>query len=147
MPKSLSELTYQRGGQLVLLHNHPDSVSLSTRDLLILARPGVTRVTAYGQAGAWFAAGKGTKISKLAKVLEAAKIELYWQIRLLAEFRIYPIGIEAHILNLALHRAGIIHYTSRLEKTCARLYARESKRFEAAVEEIVLAIKRDPSWT
>ena len=147
MPEALSKLTYQRGGQLVLLHNHPASVSLSTRDLRILARPGVKKITAYGQAGAWFAADKGVEIGRLAQALEAANEELATQLHLLKKRWINTDGIEAHIRNLALARAGIIHYTSRLDKNRARLYAKEVKAIEAAVEEIVLAIKRDPSWT
>ena len=120
----------------------------SPEDLLILARPGVKKITAYGQAGgAWFAAGKGAAISRLARVLESASIELDRQLLQLEARGIRTAGMDAHILNLALHRAGIIHYTSNLDKTRTRLYAREREQFEATVQEIVSAIKRDPSWT
>jgi hypothetical protein len=146
LPEEISRRTHLRGEQLVLLHNHPDSVSLSPDDLLILARPGVKKVTAYGLAGAWFAAENGAEISKLAGVLGAARVELSRQLSLLSARGVNTAGMETHIRNLALARAGIINYTSNLDKTRARLYSRESELIEIAVQEIVFAIKRDPSW-
>ncbi|MCL2076027.1 MAG: phage minor head protein [Betaproteobacteria bacterium] len=142
LPEDISKRTYQRGEQLALLHNHPDSVSLSGKDLLILARPGVAKILAYGHTGAWFAAEKGAEMSKLALVLDAAKTELKRQTSLLSLHRINTGGIQAHILNLALARAGIISYTSKLDKTRALLYDRGKDAIEAAVQEIVYAIER-----
>jgi len=153
LPDDISKRTFERGEQLVLLHNHPaqvplsTSVSLSTIDLLILERVGVTKAMAYGKAGAWFAAEKGAEMGRLAGILEAAQVELDKQIYLLNKRGIDTSGMTAHIRNLALARAGIINYTSRLDKTRTQVYAQEHKLIDAAVQEIVLAIKRDPSWT
>jgi hypothetical protein len=146
-PEQVSRLLDDRNSQLALLHNHPDSFSLSPDDLLLLARPVARKVTAYGHDGSWFAAEKGTEISKLARVLEAAGVALTKQLDLLDARWVNVRGMEAHIRNLALARAGIINYTSRLEKTRARLYAQEIKAIEAAVQEIVVVIERARSWT
>ncbi|GHU21442.1 hypothetical protein AGMMS50243_19160 [Betaproteobacteria bacterium] len=142
-PKALEPLFLDRDSALVLLHNHADSRSLSKQDLMQLTYPGVKRVVAYGHdRKSVFSATKGAEIDLLPQVKEAAAEECANQLDLLLRRGLNMEGLEAHLLNLGLERAGIIHYDAKLEPKRNRVYIHEKAAIDAAAEEIVRAINR-----
>ena len=126
----------------MLLHNHPDSVSLSPKDIAHLSHVGVSRVVAYGHNGSSFAASRGPDIVRLVEVLEAAKSERERQIKLLSRRGLSLSGFNAHLLNMALDRAGIIRYEAKLEAKRDKVYIQERVAIDAAIDEIAHAINR-----
>ncbi|MDR1351248.1 MAG: hypothetical protein LBJ59_10860 [Zoogloeaceae bacterium] len=142
LPLEISRLLDDRAASVVLMHNHPSSHSLSAGDLTLLARPGANKAVVHGHDRSWFAATKGANMARLEMALETAGIELDRQIYLLSQRGLGITGIEAHLRNLALNRAGIIRYEYALDSRRARLYTKERAALDAAVEEITLAIKR-----
>jgi hypothetical protein len=142
LTEEISRLLDDRKSALAMLHSHPDSLSLSPQDLTLLTRPGAARIVAYGHDKSWFAAGKGEKIARLVKVMEAADEELARQIVELRRRGLNPAGLEVHLRNLALDRAGIIRYEYALDSRRGRLYTGESKVLNSAVAKIARAMER-----
>ncbi|GHT96746.1 hypothetical protein AGMMS49545_22590 [Betaproteobacteria bacterium] len=141
-PANVSRMLDDPNAALVLHHNHPNSLSLSSKDLSHLTRPGGYRVVAHGRDGALFSAIKGAEISKLAQAVEAAQVELDRQIVLASQRRLLLGGFEAHIMNLALDRAGVIKYQGILDAARSKVYVTEKAAIDAAVDEVYWAIKR-----
>ncbi|MDR2031282.1 MAG: hypothetical protein LBP86_03265 [Azoarcus sp.] len=142
LSKEISALLNDRKAALALLHSHPDSLSLSPQDLTLLGRPGAARIVAYGHDKSWFAAEKGEKVARLMKVMEAADEELSRQIIELRRRGLNLDGLEAHLFNLALSRAGIIRYEYALDPRRGGLYTGESKVLDNAVAAIARAMER-----
>lgn len=107
--------------RVTLVHNHPDSVSLSGPDLIQLAKVGVERVVAVGHDGSVYEAsaaaayGLGTTIAERYDELLGRVLD-----RLAADSRLDNNGQAAlypqasHIVALVLDRAGIIRYSAHL---------------------------------
>jgi hypothetical protein len=115
LTEEISDLLSDRKSSLALLHSHPDSLSLSPQDLTLLARPGAARIVAYGHDKSWFAAERGANSARLIKVMESADEELSRQLVELVRRGLNPDGLEAHLRNLALDRAGIVRYEYALD--------------------------------
>ncbi|GHT94088.1 hypothetical protein FACS1894116_07540 [Betaproteobacteria bacterium] len=143
IPQEVKDVWNDKERSLVLLHNHPDSVSLSPGDLSHLSHVGVARVVAFGHDHkSTFSATRGKNIEWLAQGMEAAKEATGLQLDLLARRRINMDGLEAHLLNLGLERAGIIRYQAKLDTKRNKVYLQEKAAIDAAAEEIFHAINR-----
>jgi hypothetical protein len=136
------EFTQNRNLALVLHHNHPDSRSLSIGDIEVLSRRGVVRTFAHGHDGSQFSAQKGANIGYLDRVKEVSQETTQRQIALLLRRGLHLPGFEAHLRNMAMHRAGVIEYHAKLDRRRSQIYYKEKAAIDAAVDEIALAIKR-----
>lgn len=74
--------------------------------------------------------------------LDAAKHEIWQQTSLAQRRGLFLESLEAHLINLALARTGIIDYQFRFDKTRQDFYMNEQVALAAMVEEAVLKIKR-----
>ncbi|GHU25227.1 hypothetical protein FACS189488_11720 [Betaproteobacteria bacterium] len=144
IPQEVKDVWNDKERSLVLLHNHPDSVSLSPGDLSHLSHVGVARVVAFGHDHkSTFSATRGTNSSQLSDfVVTAGDSEARRQIFRLAERGLWLDDYRAHLLNMALDRAGIIRYESKLDAKRNKVYIKEKAAIDAAVDEIVNAITR-----
>ncbi|GHU13446.1 hypothetical protein AGMMS50225_23470 [Betaproteobacteria bacterium] len=144
IPDEVKKVWDNKDAALVLQHNHPDSVSLSPGDLSHLSHVGVARVVAFGHDHkSTFSATRGTNSSQLSDfVVTAGDSEARRQIFRLAERGLWLDDYRAHLLNMALDRAGIIRYESKLDAKRNKVYIKEKAAIDAAVDEIVNAITR-----
>lgn len=101
--------------RLVLHHNHPRSMSLSSVDVQhLLARRGMVEIFAHGHDGSWYWAESLRKRNALdmAKYGDIAMGDAY---NILAENRIFIDEMLApHFLNIALDQVGAIVYKFQL---------------------------------
>ncbi|MDR3213515.1 MAG: hypothetical protein LBT71_06310 [Azoarcus sp.] len=139
LPARVSTMLDTPGAAMVLHHNHPDSVSLSPRDLGFLARPGGHRVVAHGHDGSMFSAAKGDGVARLEIAINAARAEIRSQAR--------TRGIDLgdwlpHLVNMSLSRAGIIRYNFSLAPSQNTAYVKYAVIFEKILAEAVAAIAR-----
>ncbi|GHT80966.1 hypothetical protein AGMMS49960_03630 [Betaproteobacteria bacterium] len=142
IPEEVKKVWDNKDAALVLQHNHPGSVSLSSPDLAHLSHVGVSRVVAYGHDGSSFAATRGADIGRMEQVIEAAKNARAQQLALLMQRGLTLTGFDAHLLNMALDRAGIIRYESKLDAKRNKVYIKDKAAIDAAVDEITHAINR-----
>ncbi|MDR0233705.1 MAG: phage head morphogenesis protein [Zoogloeaceae bacterium] len=144
LPEDIVSLSYDQNASITLLHNHVDSFSLSPQDLLVLSRAGVKKVTAYGHDTSWFAAEKGAEMKRLERVMDVAENTLKERLNALYKNGMNSeelAGFYNHLLNLALERAGIIHYDYSMVVQRRRVYARNGAVFESVVDAILKAME------
>ncbi|GHT98812.1 hypothetical protein FACS1894154_04750 [Betaproteobacteria bacterium] len=143
IPQEVKDVWNNKGSALVLLHNHPDSLSLSPDDLAPLSHVGVSRVVAFGHDHkSTFSATRGKNIEWLAQVMEAAETEQAHQLDLLFRRSLNMDGLEAHLLNLGFERASIIRYEAKLDAKRNKVCIQEKAAIDAAAEQIAHAINR-----
>ncbi len=136
IPDELTRQADDPDRRIAYHHNHPESCSLSPSDLAIMGkRPGLFRVVAYGHDGSWFRAER-RDLRNLEILLDVVRIELRHQGQWAAQRRLSLRGLEAHLTNLALHRAGLIDYDFALDQNRERFCKRE----QAALDQIVIAL-------
>ncbi|GHU13429.1 hypothetical protein AGMMS50225_23420 [Betaproteobacteria bacterium] len=144
IPDEVKKVWDNKDAALILLHNHPDSFSLSPDDLAHLSHVGVSRVVAFGHDHkSTFSATRGANSSQLSDfVVTAAGSEARRQIVRLAQRGLLLEDYHAHLMNMALDRAGIIRYEAKLDAKRKKVYLQEKAAIDAAVDEIVNAITR-----
>ena len=104
-------------------------------------RPGLLRIVVHGHNGAWFQADRlDSKDFDMA--LDAAKHEIWKQTGLARRRGLFLEDLEAHLICLALSRAGIIDYQFELDDTRKRFYTNEQVTLDSMVNAAVLKIKR-----
>jgi hypothetical protein len=74
--------------------------------------------------------------------MEAAKEERSRQLNILRLRGLNPDGLEAHLRNLAVDRAGIIRYEYALDSRRGKLYTQENRVLDNAVAAIARAMER-----
>jgi hypothetical protein len=106
---------------LVLVHNHPNGVGLSGDDLIQLEKPGVAAVAAVGHDGSLYLAGRGRRFDRdffEPAQYSAARAAALKAIRdALASGALTSESVDrqfAHVVSLALARAGVITYQADL---------------------------------
>ncbi len=120
LPEPLADVLMHIPLGATLVHNHPDSVSLSDADLSQLAKVGVSRVVALGHDGSVYEAstalrfGNGASVESrygpvLQRVLDRVIRESQYAGASLAG--LYP--HIPHVVALIFDRAGVIHYSLR----------------------------------
>ncbi|GHT96172.1 hypothetical protein AGMMS49545_20500 [Betaproteobacteria bacterium] len=126
-----------RGETLRMVHNHPDSVSLSLADLALLRYPAVVEVEAVGanRASSYLTAS-APGFSRLTVHLQNRLKKLRKELS--AKYNI-PFEIYDHIQNLALQQNGMIGYQFRLSSAQKQLLKHEN--FAAALSEISTVLK------
>ncbi|MTW21034.1 hypothetical protein [Allochromatium palmeri] len=132
----------ERPRRFVLHHNHPDSVSLSLRDVSQLSKKGIAEIVADGHDGSWFAAQPGENMSRFEAVLSAVDSAMFKAVREAQRRGASLSGVEAHIVNMALQRAGIIGYRFELSAPKANFMRQESELASRIVEQLVASIVR-----
>jgi hypothetical protein len=137
------DLTYDLNHEALratLVHNHPDSVSLSGSDLFQLAKVGVERVVAVGHDGSVYEATVGAEFRAGDPVEYQYPILLRRLVdRLDREAQLsggnlsalYP--HTAHVLALILDRAGVVHYSARPSLDTWNLF----QRYRSVIQRIV----------
>jgi hypothetical protein len=106
---------------LVLIHNHPHSLGFSADDLVQLEKPGVTAVVAVGHDGSVYIAARGRLYDR----------DMFEPVQYAAARKAVTLGVRealvahmltdervdahfAHLISLALERAGVIDYYTDL---------------------------------
>ena len=140
IPARAAALLDDRSVALVIHHNHPDSLSLSAVDLGLLTRDGVVRVTAHGHDGATFSATRGQNISLLTAMQMVAKKESRRQFAEAAMRGLNLTGLEAHLINLALHQLEAISYSFSLDVQRLESYTADAVAFDRIISEISNAL-------
>jgi hypothetical protein len=113
---ALQKSLNNRRENIVIHHNHPDDLSLSAQDILVLFKyPGLVQVLAHGHQGSYFSAEKvKINIDFLAGnvLLDALSIRLKKLMRRFStEFQAGLFnGVQAHMINNALAKHGLINY-------------------------------------
>jgi hypothetical protein len=142
IPDELTRLANDPARKIAYHHNHPDSFSLSPGDLAVMGkRPGLFQVMVYGHDGSRFRAERRDFLY-FEVALEAAKHGIWQQTGLARRRGLFLESLEAHLINLALARAGIIDYQFELDETRQRFYADEQVALDNMVDTAVLKIKR-----
>ncbi|KAB2929850.1 MAG: hypothetical protein F9K25_10145 [Candidatus Contendobacter sp.] len=142
IPAELTQMADDPTRKIAYHHNHPDSYSLSPGDLAVMGkRPGLFQILVYGHDGSWFRAERHD-FREFEMVLDAAKHEIWQQTGLARRRGLFLESLEAHLINLALARAGVIDYQFQLDEDRQRFYANERTALENMVDAAVLKIKR-----
>jgi hypothetical protein len=125
-----------------LVHNHPDSVSLSGSDLFQLAKVGVERVIALGHDGSVYEATAASEYRAgdpieyqypilLRRVLD--RLDREAQLSGSNLRALYP--HTAHIMAVILDRVGVVHYSARPSLDVWNLF----QRYRPVIQRIVNA--------
>lgn len=126
-----------RGETLRILHNHPDSVSLSLADLALLRYSAVIEVEAVGaNRVSNYLATAAPGFPRLTEHLQNSLKKLRKELS--AKYNI-PFAIYDHIQNLALQQNGMIGYQFRLSSAQKQLLKHEN--FAAVLAEISVVLK------
>ena len=111
LPKKHLVRAEEKNSRLVLHHNHPQNMSLSSVDIQhLLGRQGMVEIFAHAHDGSWYWAESLRKRGALgmAKYGDIAIVDAYC---VLAGYGIYlDPRLAAHFLNLALDRVGAVVY-------------------------------------
>jgi hypothetical protein len=106
---------------LVLIHNHPHSLGFSADDLVQLQKPGVTAVVAVGHDGSVYIAARGPRYDRdmfePVQYAGARKAVTLGVTEALAAHTLTNERVDAHfahVISLALARAGVIDYYTDL---------------------------------
>lgn len=126
IPDELTRLANDPSRKIAYHHNHPDGFSLSAGDLRVMAkRPGLYEFLA-----------RRRDVHDLEAMLDVAKVELRHQGQWAARRGLSLRGLEAHLTNLALQRAGLIEYEFVLDAARERLCQHE----QVALNQIVAVL-------
>lgn len=142
LPTDLVQVLSERAARVMLHHNHPNGFSLSLKDISVLfGHPGLHELIVHGHDGSSFGARRllGGDVSPQ---LAAARSEHTRQLRLLMQRGVAATGLEAHLLNTALARAGLIAYRYVLDASRSAAYAAEAALFEQAIVAVTDAVLR-----
>jgi hypothetical protein len=141
IPPKTRALLDDKNARTILHHNHPDSYSLSGKDLDKLAYPGGWKVVAHGHDGSVYSAerivGMARHIQRAHSAANAAVIE---NSRL---FRVETEGIRAHLVNRALAEAGVIKYDFTLSPSLQAMVDSAPATYDRLVADAVAAIRRE----
>lgn len=118
------------GADIVLVHNHPQSASLSRADLGQLAKPGVYGIVAVGHDGSVYFARAGRAFPGAAfesVTYKMVSAEMNRALRVQgpssrAMSAVFERHYE-HLVALVLHKSGVIEYRARLSAERAASYA------------------------
>ena len=106
---------------IVLVHNHPANVGLSSNDLRQLTKPGVLAVVAIGHEGSVFVAAAGPRFDREffhERQYEGARAEVLKKLRAEWPSSSLPVAVSdahfSHLVTQSLSRAGIVRYWFRL---------------------------------
>lgn len=120
LPAPLAEMLARMPLDATLVHNHPDSVSLSGADLFQLAKVGVSRVVALGHDGSVYEASAAARFGEGASIESRYDAVLQCVLdRVIRESQFSGadlVGLYPHIphvVALIFERAGVIHYSVR----------------------------------
>lgn len=142
VPAELTKLASDPNQQIAYHHSHPDSFSLSLRDLgLLNRRPGLAKVVAHGHDGSWYQAIRGD-MKNFNDILIAADSEMDRQADLVRRRGASIAGIDAHLVNLALDAEGVIQYQYKLSPELSDHFEKDRAAYEQIVDELRYAIKR-----
>lgn len=98
-------------------------------------------MVAYGHDGSWFRAQR-INTKDLDVALDIARIELKNQGQLALLRGLSLIGLEAHLVNLALQAAGMIDYTFSLNPLRAQFFADEQQALGQIVKALTQRIQQ-----
>ncbi len=142
IPAAVTSAAADPKAQIVIHHNHPDSLPLSPHDLSRLAQyPGLAEVVAHGHDGSAFAATRpGGAVDR--DLIQAATDGLIKPLRDAAIRGVVFAGLEQHLVALALHSAGVIRYSYRLDAARAAVLRAQAQEAQTIVDAIVAAIGR-----
>jgi hypothetical protein len=142
IPAELTQFANDPTRKIAYHHDHPDGFSLNTGDLRVMAkRPGLYEVVAYGHDGSRFMARR-RDFQDFEIALESARHEIWQQTGLVRRRGLFLEDLEAHLINLALARAGIIDYQFELSEKRQRFYTSEQTALDSMVDAAVMKIKR-----
>lgn len=120
LPPAIFEVLSRLPLNATLIHNHPDSVSLSGADLVQLAKIGVTRVVALGHNGTMYDASAASDFGQGDAVQYRYDLVLTRVIdRIARESRLTGANLDGlyphipHIAALVFDRADVIRYQVR----------------------------------
>lgn len=109
------------GVRLVLIHNHPHGVGFSADDLIQLGKPGVAAVVAVGHDGSVYVAAAGGRYDPdffaqdQYKIVRAGVEDAVREALALRTVSKDSVETQfAHLVSLALARAGVISYHAAL---------------------------------
>lgn len=137
---AVDALLRQTDVQLRVTHNHPSSHGLSGADLEQLAKGGVDVIEAVGADGSRYEAMRGScfdanrLIASQYAIVEAAVTRFLSQTRRASDDRAEIDAHVAHLVALALEKARVIQYRSRLAQARAASYRRYGVMFGYAAE-------------
>lgn len=138
----------REGADLVLVHNHPASTSLSQQDLSHLEKPGVTAVVAIGHDGSVYAASKPLASARVrqcdpecyAKVRDEVSKALRLELPQMAPDASAAASFSTHLTLLALAKAGYYDYFSRMASDRRLIFERHAVAFGRVVASARAAI-------
>ncbi|MDR2186998.1 MAG: hypothetical protein LBE62_02975 [Azonexus sp.] len=141
IPPKTWDLLNNKNARVNIHHNHPDSYSLSGKDLDKLAYPGGWKVVAHGHDGSVFSAAKIPGMAKhIEKAHSAALAAVIQDAKL---FRVRTEGVRAHLVNLALARAGVIKYDFTLSSGLQAIMDAAPATYDRIIADAVAAITRE----
>ena len=145
----------QPGSEIVLIHNHPTSTSLSWADLSFLSKPGVAAVVAIGHDGSVYAAMRGRRfacerVSRLVyqRAADAARESLDRETQISAsatEGANLPQYLS-HIMADNLRVLRVIEYRAVMAKERWQAYYTYRHLFEGSLSAHVAAILSRPTF-
>ena len=142
IPDELTKLASDPNQQIAYHHSHPDSFSLSLRDLgLLNLRLGLEKMVAHGHDGSWYQATRGD-MQNFNDILIAADSEMDRQADLVRRRGASITGIDAHLVNLALAAEGVIKYQYTLSPALSAFFEKDRVAYEQIIDELRYAIKR-----
>ena len=151
-PELMAKLD-QPGSDIVLIHNHPTSSSLSWADISFLSKPGVAAVVAVGHDGSVYAAMRGRRfacerVSRLVyqRAATAARARLDLEIKLspaVAEGVSLPQYLT-HLIADALRSLRVIEYRAVMSAERSRAYGSHRDLFEGSLSAYVTAVLSRP---
>jgi hypothetical protein len=141
IPPEADAALYEAGAGLLLLHNHPTSVSLSLADLENLAKPGVWAMIVVAHDSSVYMAERGIRYDpirlpgSLYGIARRTAIDQLDRDR--PSSRLTAATIDAHLDHLvvtALHEAGVLRYQAILALQRRRTYGDQRRIFSRAIE-------------
>jgi hypothetical protein len=135
---------------VVLVHNHPANVGLSSNDLRQLTKPGIAAIVAIGHDGSVFIASAGPRLDReLFPEEQYARATAEVMKRLRAEWPSGRVTVAvsdahfSHLVTLALQRAGIVQYWFKLRGTGRESFEKARVAFAQVVEGAAGRLRRD----
>jgi hypothetical protein len=131
-----------------LTHNHPRSTGLSAADLEQLTKPGVDAIEAVGLDGSRYEAGRGSRFDCVGFEPHQYRLAAAAVSRQLLDAAKSPAdratidAHHAHLTALALHKAGIIVYSTVLSAERASSYERYRAAFGRATEAAAVRLRQ-----
>lgn len=136
----MDRLLLEPAQPVVLIHNHPASVGLSAADLRQLGKRGLAAIVAIGHDGSVFMASAGPRLDRdffeerqyavaSEEVLKALRTE--WSSGKVP--REASTDLVSHLVTMALARAGVVRYWSRLRGAGRESFDRSRMVFSRVV--------------